>query len=238
MTDEKTIEVFINPLQLLDIDEPWASIIDHKPTLESIVEFICTPSIGSDLESLVSRYKEISKEKPRLFAAPAEQRLLDKLIWPLRHAKAGYMAGNYVGTIALCGMVAEMVAMLLFEIASFSLNNKPMTERDQISVFGRKFEKLGQERRVQILHAYGVINNDLKEAFDLIRITRNKYLHLWSQDHELLPADAIATFNAAISIAVAAIGQNIKDGKLILNPSLVKYLAQKGIYKGEDKKST
>ena len=237
MTDEKTIEIFINPLQLLDVDEPWASITDHKPTLESIVEFICTPSIGSDLESLVSRYNEISKEKPRLFAAPAEQRLLDKLIWPLRHAKAGYMVGNYLGTIALCGMVAEMVAILLYEISNFSLNNKPMTEQDQINVFGRKFEKLGQDRRVQVLHAYGVIDDQLKKAFDLIRTTRNKYLHLWSQDHDQLPSDAIATYNAAILIAVSAIGQNIRDGKLILNPSLVKYLAQKGLYKDKDENS-
>jgi len=236
MTDEKTVGVFVNPLQLRDVDEPWVSITEREPTLESLVEFICTPGIGTDLENLVSRYKEISKEKPRLFAAPVEQRILDKLIWPLRHAKAGYMVGNYVGTIALCGMVAEMVAMLLFEITSFSLNNKPMTEQDQSSVFGRKFEKLGQQRRVQILHAYGVINDKLKKAFDLIRSTRNKYLHLWSQDHEQLPADAIATFNAAIEIAVAAIGQNIQDGKLILNPSLVKYLSRKGVYKDKDEK--
>jgi hypothetical protein len=236
MADDKTIQVFINPLQLLDVDEPWASATGSKPTLESIVEFICTPGIGSDLDSLVARFKEISKEEPRLFAAPVEQRILDKLVWPLRHAKAGYMVGNYLGTIALCGMVAEMVAMLLFEISTINLNNKPMTEHDQISVFGSKFEKLGQDRRVQILNAYGVINDDLKKAFDSIRITRKKYLHLWSQDHEQLPADAIEAFNSAILIAVTAIGQNVQDGKLVLNPSLVKYLAQKGLYRGDDDK--
>jgi hypothetical protein len=82
-----------------------------------------------------------------------------------------------------------------------------------------------------------VINDELKKAFDLIRIKRKKYLHLWSQDHEQLPTDAIEAFNAAILIAVSAIGQNIQDGKLILNPSLVKYLAQKGIYRDEDEKN-
>jgi hypothetical protein len=114
------------------------------------------------------------------------------------------------------------------------MNNKPMTVQDQINVFGRKFEKLGQDRRVQVLHAYGVIDDQLKKAFDLIRTTRNKYLPLWLQDHDQLPSDAIATYNAAILIAVSAIGQNIQDGKLILNPSLVKYLAQKGLYKDKD----
>jgi hypothetical protein len=234
MSDDKTIKVFLNPLQLLEVDEPWAKFSELKPTLESIINFVCTPNIGSDLESIISRYKEISKEKPRLFAAPFEQRILDKLIWPLRHAKAGYMVGNYLGTIALCGMVAEMVAVLLFEISEFNLNKKPMTDKDQSYVFGSKFEKLSQDRRVQVLYAYGIIDDKLKTAFDLIRTTRRKYLHLWSKDHDQLPSDAIDTFNAAILIAVSAIGQNIKDGKLILNPSLVKYLKQKGTYKESD----
>ncbi|MFA6054752.1 MAG: hypothetical protein WC769_05185 [Thermodesulfovibrionales bacterium] len=234
MSDDKLIEVFLNPLQFIEVDEPWATARPQELTPEAILDFVCTPGIGSDVKSIISRYKKISTEKPRLFAAPHEQRILDKLIWPLRHAKAGYMVGNYVGTIALCGMVGEMVAVLLYEISTFSLNNKPMTEQDEINIFGRRFEKLGQERRVQVLHAYGVIDTQLQKAFELIRITRNKYLHLWSQDHDQLPNDAIASYNAAIVIAVSAIGQNIQDGKLILNPSLVKYLAQKGIYKDKE----
>ena len=71
------------------------------------------------MKSLIKRYKEISKEKVRFFAAPAEERILNKLVWPLRNAKASYMVGNYLGTIALCGMVSEMVAILLFDISDF-----------------------------------------------------------------------------------------------------------------------
>lgn len=234
MTDEKTIKALINPLQFLEVDEPWAKLIEKKPTLESIVNFLCTPGINSDVDSVISRYKDISKEKERLFAAPYEQRIMDKLVWPLRHAKSGYMIGNYLGTIALCGMVAEMVAILLFEISEFKLNNKPMLEENQIAVFGSKFEKLNQDRRIQILHAYGVIDEKLKSALNIIRTKRRTYLHLWSQDHERLPQDAIETYNAAILIVVFVIGQNVKDGKIILNPSLVNYLAQKGIYEDSE----
>jgi len=187
MPEDKLIEVFLNPLQFLEIDEPWAAFQKEGPSLEAVLGFICTPGIGSDLKNIIKRYREISVEKTRLFAAPHEQRILDKLVWPLRNAKAAYMCGNYLGTIALCGMVAEMVAMLLFEITHFHLNNRPMSEKDQISVFGRKFEKLGQDRRVQILSAYGVINKNLEDAFEGIRKIRNRYLHLWSQDHEQLP---------------------------------------------------
>ena len=207
-------------------------------TPQAILDFICTPGIGSDMDSIVARYKQISNEKQRLFAAPQEERILDKLIRPLLHAKGSYIIGNYLGTIALCGMVAEMVAVLLYEISNFNLNNRPMTEQNQIGVFGRKFEKLGQERRVQILHAYGVIDSTLLNNFEIIRKTRNKYLHLWSQDHDQLPADAIASYNAAISIAVSAIGQNVQDGKLVLNPAFAKYLTQKGTYKEQDDDKT
>lgn len=234
MAEYKLIEVFLNPLQFHEIDEPWAALQKKEPSLEAVLDFICIPGIGSDLQTLIKRYREISVEKTRLFAAPNEQRILDKLVWPMRNAKAAYMCGNYLGTIALCGMVAEMVAMLLFEITQFCLNKRPMSEKDQVSVFGRKFEKLGQERRIQILAAYAIIDKDLVVAFEGIRATRNRYLHLWSQDHEQLPLDAIKSFEAAVLLVVAAIGQNIKDGKLILNPALVSYLERKGTYKGEE----
>jgi len=229
MSDDKRIEVHLNPLNFIEVDEPWASIGTREITLETILSFICTPGIGSERDILISRYKEISIEKPRLFAAPNEQRILDKLIWPLRHAKAAYMVGNYLGTIALCGMVAEMVAILLFEISNFRLNNKPMSEQDQSGVFGSEFEKLGQDRRVKILNAYGIINDQLKKAFDMIRTKRKRYLHIWSQDHDRLPADAIEAFNAAVLIVVSAIGQDLQEGRLMLNPKLIQYLDQKGI---------
>jgi hypothetical protein len=234
MKDDNVIEVILNPLLFIEADETWATIRKEEITLQAILEFICTPGTSTDVESIKSRYNQISKEAVKLFAAPHEQRMLDKLIWPLRHAKVGYMLGNYLGSIALCGMVSEMVAVLLFEISHFNLNKRTMTDEDQKNVFGSAFEKLGQDRRVQILRAYEVIDDNLKKAFDLIRTKRRKYLHLWSQDHEQLSSDAIVVYNSAILIVVAVIGQNIQDGKLILNPALLKYLDQKGIYKDKD----
>ena len=76
----------------------------------------------------------------------------------------------------------------------------------------------------------GIIENETKTNFDLIRTTRKKYLHLWSQDHDTLPDDAMRTFNAAAAIVVKAIGQDIREGKIYLNPALIKYLQRKGVY--------
>ncbi len=230
MPDDVLIEVYVNPLQFIDVDEPWARFSNQEVNAQSIIDFLCTPGISSDVESLISRYKTISVEKKRIFAAPNEQRILDKLIWPLRNAKAGYMCGNFLGTIALCGMVAEMVSIFLFDVSSLKINHAKLTEEDQKAVFGSKFEKLGQERRVNILYAFGIINDEMKQNFDVIRNIRRGYLHLWSQDHEKLPSDSVKCFEAAVLLVVSAIGQDIRDGKIVLNKAILKYLEKQGTF--------
>jgi hypothetical protein len=230
MGGDYTFTAWINPLQFLEVDEPWASLKSKELNLEDVINFLCTPGLDSGLDSIVARYKEISKEQNRIFAAPAEERILEKLIWPLRHAKAGYMTGNYLGTISLCGMVAEMVAILFFEMSSFHINNRAMEVQDQAALFGSSFEKLSQERRVKVLRAFDMIDSQIEAAFDVIRTTRRKYLHLWSQDHEKLPNDAVVMYDKAVYIVSRVIGQNVIEGKIQLNPALVQYLRKQGMY--------
>ena len=131
-SEGKLFKVWLNPLQLIDVDEPWSRVSEKELKPEDLIKFLCTPGIECDEKGLIQRYQEISQEKKRLFAAPAEERILEKLVWPLRHAKASYMVGNYLGTISLSGMVSEMVAMLFFEMSDLSLNNRPMNNNDEI----------------------------------------------------------------------------------------------------------
>jgi hypothetical protein len=108
-----------------------------------------------------------------------------------------------------------------------------MNARDQEAVFGREFEKLDQSRRVQVLVAYGLLDDPAKRAFETIRTTRRKYLHLWSQDHETLPADAISVYHSAVVLVAKAIGQGVSGGAAVLNPALVRYLERAGLYRPE-----
>ena len=105
-----------------------------------------------------------------------------------------------------------------------------MTLADQRALFGSTFEKLGQERRIQVLSAYGVADAEAQQRFETIRDTRRKYLHLWSQDHDSLPEDAVKAFHAAVGLVTTAVGQDFRDGKIVLNPRLVKYLERRGVY--------
>lgn len=230
LTPEGRISGWVNPLAFIQVDEPWASSSPEEVTFETILKFLCPPNEVLDQKVILSRYREISTEPDRLFLAPLEERILDKLVWPLRHAKASYMVGNYLATIALTGMVAEMVALLIWELADPELDGRAMTKEAERDLFGSRFEKLSQERRVRVLDAYGLARPGDKQDFDIIRTTRRRYLHLWSEDHLQLPSDAVKMFHAAVSLVVRVIGQDTEDGKVILNPKLVVYLQRKGLY--------
>jgi hypothetical protein len=227
---ERKVRGWLNPLAFLEADEPLGPSTAATPTFEAVLRFLCPADEAVDIHKILSRYREISAEPVRLFLAPAEQRILDKLIWPLRNAKASYMIGNYLATISLSGMVAEMTAMLLWEITDSQINGRTMTKEDEKRLFGSEFEKLGQERRVSILSASGIIGDGTRKDFEEIRQIRRHYLHLWSQDHDRLPRDGIKCFHAAVSLVVAVIGQDVVEGRLVLNPQFVRYLERKGLY--------
>lgn len=230
MANNGTFEGWISPLAFMEVDEPWASMNKGSLTADTVLSFLCPPGTPTDAATLVERYKQISTEQVRLFVVPNEPRILEKLVWPLRHAKASYVVGNNLAVVALCGMVSEMVAMLFWHLAEANLNGRPMNDNDEAALFGSSFEKLGQERRVRVLASYGVINSQVKQMFDTIRQKRRRYLHLWSQDHQRISEDAVACFHAAVGLAVAVMGLGMNDGATILNPKLVKYLEKQGIY--------
>src|ERR1017187_5867238 len=83
MADE-LIQAFVNPLQILELDPPWAERSSEQLTPEVFLQFLCTPSVPCDQESLAARYREISIERVRLFAPPYEQTIMERLGWPLR----------------------------------------------------------------------------------------------------------------------------------------------------------
>jgi len=234
MSDKRKLKVFVNPLAFLAVDEPWASSLGKEPTLEDVLWFLCAPQEASDLCSLIARYRKISVEPQRIFAAPVEQRVLSKLIWPLRHAKGCYMVGNYIGTIALCGMVAEMLAILIFDanaptVPSPVSEKKAMDKASQVGLFGRSFEQLGQERRVSVLRALGLIDEEMQGWFNEVRSKRRAYLHYYSSDERQTTLDAVEAFKATVSLVVKGMGLAVDDdGRLILSEALLKYLEKAG----------
>lgn len=208
-----------------------------EATPEAILEFLCAPGLEADVTALVDRYREIQLETDPLFIAPNDKDILDRLVWPLRQAIGAYMLGNYLGTIALCGLVAEMLAIMVFEVADPEINGSTMCDDEQKKLFGSTFERLGQHRRVEILQAYGLIDGELKASFDRIRETRRKYLHVWSSDHSKLPDDAVECFRRTLAIVVSRLTGSIRDGALVLDPKLIGYLRRNGVFGTDEPKA-
>ncbi len=134
-------------------------------------------------------------------------------------------------------MVAEMVAILLWQLSDATVNSQSMTIEREKALFGRSFESLGQEQRVRLLVAFDLLSPEAETLFNEIRTIRRKYLHLWSQDHDRLEEDAVTCFHAAVGLVIAAIGQDVRNGTIVLNPRLIRYLERQGLYEPPEESS-
>jgi hypothetical protein len=227
---------WVNPLKCPEIDV-LPNLPDAErggpPPSDRLLDYLYAPQVDRTPEAFVIRYQEISAGPDPLPVVPAEPTILDKLVWPLRHAKGSYALGSYLGSIALSGMVGEMVAVLLWDISKVALQGHPMSEAEQRAVFGSTFERLGQERRVDVLHTLKLIDEPTKRAFDSLRGIRRKYLHFLSQAHENVAPDARRAYEDALKVVAAVLGVTFKQGATVFRPELMAYLVEKGIVEGE-----
>ena len=79
-----TLKAQINPLKFAQIDFPGQ---DGQPTADQVVDYLSDPGGNIGLPAFLERYHDIASVDDPLFVAPAEQNILQKLVWPLRHAK-------------------------------------------------------------------------------------------------------------------------------------------------------
>ncbi len=201
----------------------------RKITLDDVIKNLCSETIVPEIENFKKSYEHISENIHKLFIVPTEFRILNKLVYPLKSAIRGYVTGNYLSTIALCGMVAEMAIIFHYETLKIKIN-----ERDAEDVvkklFGRKFEKLGQESRIRFLQALGFLDDELVKNFNTIRDCRREYLHFLSKDIANIAPDAKKAFDSALDIVIKILGVRIGEpGKIILNQNIVDYLNSKGL---------
>lgn len=223
-----TFPGWINPLKCPNIDL-FSGQETTDPQPDCLLAYLHAPQIDASPTAFVTRYKEIAAVPDPLPIVPAEPAILDKLVWPLRHAKGSYALGNYVGCIALCGMVGEMVAILLWDVSKVKLQGEPMTALQQRKMFGQTFEKLSQDRRANVLHTLKLVDDATKAAFDNLRMIRRKYLHFLSQTHAQVVPDARNAYENALKIVATILGQTVENGAVVLRADLMAYLTEKGI---------
>lgn len=213
------IKTRINPVRLFEWDlGPLDVTLPKNPTLERLLEFLCTHDIDPTVKGFRQRYRAISKKDQHLVYVPESPVLVANLFRPLYHAKSSYLLGDFVGTIALCGLVAEKVAILIHQI---HVDDK--TAR-------AAFEKLDQWRRVESLKEKSIITADTVVNFGRIKSARKKYLHYWIDPSSRISNEAINAYDAAIRLVLAALGlNNFESGKVKLSPKVATYLMAVGV---------
>lgn len=222
---------YINPLAFTTVEEPWTLLGKEAATDDDLRRFLCEPGLDFSLDAIVSRFKEISIEgDDRIFMSP--EGILGKIIWPLRHSKASYSLGNYLGAIALCGLVVEMSTLLMFEaVAEHSGiaagRKKPHGSFRKYFEPGA-FERLGQAQRIDALHKMKLLSPDAKQWLNEVRLIRRRHLHLMSQGTDDADKDAVRAFLASVKAVKFVLGLGIKDGKVALRPEILAWLKAKG----------
>lgn len=225
------LKAWVNPLKCPEIDFQLSG--SGVPTADRLLDYLFAPELQRGCEVFVDRYRELAAVDDPISMAPAESTILEKLIWPVRQAKGSYALGNYLGCIALCGMVGEMVSILLWDISKVSFRGGLMTKEDQRAILGRTFEQLGQQRRIQVLRGFNLIDDNAKEALDNLRTIRSKYLHLLSQPHTQVALDAKQAFKDTLHVVAVVVGQTFTDGTVVLRADLMAYLTERGLVEAE-----
>ncbi len=129
-------------------------------------------------KEILERYIEVTTEDSHTVIVPHTKEIFERLLKPLRSAKKCYCLSDYAATITLCGVVGEMLAILLWKINDVRLKGRPITRQDEIGIFGSSFENLGQDKRLRILKTFGHITETQYINFNVIRKSRKPYLHL------------------------------------------------------------
>jgi hypothetical protein len=215
---------WINPLQFVSSVEPMPGMESTLPPVESVLDFTSPPDDPMTAEKAVRRYREISREKARMIAAPAIGRVLRKLVWPLRAAKASYMCGNWFATIAICDMVAEVVATMLYDIWLMQRARSGSKVSGQEPPTIAEFEKTAPAEKVEILRTWDVIDDGLEICFDVVNGRRARHRELWVHDRDTMAGDAVEAYHAAVFLAVRVIGQETENGQVVLSEDLAAYL--------------
>jgi hypothetical protein len=174
---------------------------------------------------VLERYVEISSKESYTAIFPHTDKLFERFLVPFKAAKRTYCLGEYLACIELAAHLGEMLALLLWQITPLSLNGKPVDAQMEKSIWGSEFEKMGQEKRINLLKVLGAISNDEEQLLDFLRAIRRKYFHFWNTSTERIREDALESFLKLATLVQLVLRIEYNNGAVKLNPLLDAYLA-------------
>lgn len=229
--DGSMMDVVLSPLLIKNkLIDNKISIQENEVTFDDILIFVfgdvcevSNNSVNLNNDRLVERHQELFCYNDEPFIIPAEPKIINKIILPLKFAKISYMIGNYIGCIALCETVLEMICILKMEIN----NTKLKRNKDIFNLITQKeYDDMEQDKRIRILHSYKIINNSESQKLKEIKKKRNDYLHCLHVDDSNIVRDSQETYKTTIRIFQSLLLKNKKEqnGGFSFHDDMIKYL--------------
>lgn len=179
------------------------------------------------------RYKKFySIRSNKLFALPLTNDIFEKIAKQLNFTEASFAMGDYVGTIALCGMLSEMTILMCYDMIEIMYRNRLYSFSEKPIKY-EKFERYGQAKREEYIDKF----LDKKEIVNLsksIREIRNKYLHYFKMEYSTLESDSEEAYENIIDMLKIVTGLGIsktRPGAIALDPNFLHYIKLKGFDK-------
>ncbi len=174
---------------------------------------------------VLERYVEVSGKEAYTAIFPHTDKLFERFILPFKSAKRMYCFGEYLASIELSAHLGEMLALLIWEISPISVNGKNIDIAMEKAIWGKEFEKFGQDQRINLLQAFGAVSEIDARLLDHLRATRRKYFHFWSTPVDRMRDDALDCFLKVSALVNSVLKIEYENGSVKLNPLLEAYLA-------------
>jgi hypothetical protein len=236
---DQTIPGHIRPLTIPELDQEFfREDVIFDPKLLNILERIQKDSGQScamflltvlndenPMNKMRQRYAEISCKEYEPIIAPDYPNIMKNVISPLIQAKLCYVLGMPVACIAQAGLVGEMVAIWRFQMLKFQVNGKIADEKAQDQLFGRAFDKLAQEQRINVLRALGDLDDDTYKALNDLRGVRRQYLHFMIEPQKDSDADARSAYKNACFVVHRTLDIKLSsEGQFVFPPRVMEYI--------------
>lgn len=175
-------------------------------------------------QEVLERYVEVSSKESYIAIFPHTDKLFDRFLFPFKSAKRLYCLGEYLATIEVSAHLGEMLALLLWQITPITMDGKRIEADMEKAIWGTEFEKMGQEKRINLLKVFGAVSEQDAQNLDFLRATRRKYFHFWSASISGIKEDALNCFLKVAMLVKNVLQISYVEGALAINPLLHAYL--------------
>lgn len=202
------------------------SDLQYKRPETTMIENFFKISISSISKEMLERYVESTESSTHASVTPHTEEVFAKIVSPLVSAKRTYCLGEYLATIALCGLSAEALAILIWRINDVMLKGVKLSCKQEYALFGndKGFDYLDQKRKLEVLKVFSFITKNQYDDFCFIRQVRNSNLHLLD-DKMIAKDDALKVLKKTLGLFKEVIKLEFIDGgKITINPLLLKLI--------------